>query len=189
MLRPVGPVAVFGASNFPLAFSVAGDTAAALAAGNPVVVKAHPAHPGTPTGSQRCCCGGKVLLFSGGHFFDVAWPFSGSRHRAGAHPATKAVAFTGSTRAGRALSDAAAQRNEPIPVFAEMGSTNPLFVLPGAIDGKADAMAEGLAKSVLLGVGQFCTCPGLVFGVESADFKRFTAKLIDLLERSAPARC
>ncbi len=188
MLRPVGPVAVFGASNFPLAFSVAGgDTAAAWAAGNPVVVKTHPAHPGTSelvagaivkaVQSQGLPEGTFSLLNGASPEVSLAVV---------THPETRAVAFTGSERAGRALFDAAARRPHPIPVYAEMGSTNPLFVLPGAIRGKAQALAENLFKSVTLGVGQFCTSPGLVFGVDSEDFRSFVQKLVECFEQGAP---
>jgi NADP-dependent aldehyde dehydrogenase len=188
MLRPIGPVAVFGASNFPLAFSVAGgDTAAALAAGNPVVVKGHPAHPGTSelvagaiikaVKAQGLPAGTFALLHGTSPEVSLAVV---------RHPQTRAVAFTGSERAGRALFDTAAQRPDPIPVYAEMGSTNPLFVLPSAILGKAAAMAEGLFESVTLGVGQFCTCPGLVFGVESPDLAAFVDGLNGLFKGAAP---
>lgn len=190
MLQPIGPVVVFGASNFPLAFSVAGgDTVSAFAAGNPVVVKAHPAHPGTSelVGSAIARAakakampeGTFSLLHAKGPEISVALV---------THPKSRAVGFTGSERAGRALFDAAARRSDPIPVYAEMGSVNPVFVLPGAVDeSKAEAAAEGLFRSVTLGVGQFCTCPGLVFGVESSAFRAFRNKLIETFENAAPA--
>src|SRR5437763_5314818 len=186
MLRPLGPIAVFGASNFPLAFSVAGgDTASALAAGNPVVVKAHPAHPGTselvgkliqkavkdanfPTGMFS-------LLFDSGVEVGVSLV---------QHPAIKAVAFTGSASGGQALMRLAAERAEPIPCYAEMGSTNPLFILPGAMRERGAQIAQGLQASVTVGSGQFCTKPGLVFipGEQSADFERTLEKNMDALE-------
>jgi len=188
MLRPIGPVAVFGASNFPLAFSVAGgDTAAALAAGNPVVVKGHPAHPGTSELVARAIV--KAVKAKGlpeGTFSLLNGTSPEVSLAVVRHPNTRAVAFTGSEKAGRALFDAAAQRPDPIPVFAEMGSTNPLFVLPSAIQGKAAAMAEGLFKSVTLGVGQFCTCPGLVFGVESDDLASFVDALAGFFKQGKP---
>jgi alpha-ketoglutaric semialdehyde dehydrogenase len=188
MLRPIGPVAVFGASNFPLAFSVAGgDTAAALAAGNPVVVKGHPAHPGTSELVASAIV--KAVKAQGlpeGTFSLLHATSPEVSLAVVRHPQTKAVAFTGSERAGRALFDTAARRPDPIPVYAEMGSTNPLFVLPSAIDGKAPAFAEALFKSVTLGVGQFCTCPGLVFGVESDDLKAFVQKLVEYFEQGMP---
>ena len=167
MLVGIGPVAVFGASNFPLAFSVAGgDTASALAAGCPVVVKAHPAHPGTSELVGEAV--NRAVASQGFH----AGTFSlvhGVRPEVSLslvrHPAIRAVGFTGSLRAGRALFDAAAARPEPIPVFAEMGSVNPVFVLPGALKSPTDDLAKGLAASVTLGAGQFCTNPGVVFGI------------------------
>lgn len=172
MLRPLGPVAVFGASNFPLAFSVAGgDTASALAAGNPVIVKAHSAHPGTSelvgiiinraVEKSGLPAGVFSLLFDSGHEVGAALV---------QHPAIKAVAFTGSFRGGRALMDFAAKREIPIPVYAEMGSTNPVFILPGALAERGEALAKGLHGSFTLGGGQFCTKPGLVFATESPAF-------------------
>jgi NADP-dependent aldehyde dehydrogenase len=162
---PLGPVAVFGASNFPLAFSVAGgDSASALAAGCPVVAKGHPAHPGTSELVARAAQKAvEQLGFPAGTFSLL----QGAGIEVGValvrHPAIKAVGFTGSLRAGRALFDEAARRPEPIPVYAEMGSTNPVFILPGALQQRPDAIAQGLVASVTLGVGQFCTKPGLVF--------------------------
>jgi NADP-dependent aldehyde dehydrogenase len=175
MLRPLGPVAVFCASNFPLAYSVAGgDTASALAAGCPVIVIAHTAHPGTAelVGSAIAAAakdcempeGVFSLLFSDGYEIGQALV---------KHPAIKAVGFTGSRRGGRALMDIAAARPEPIPVYTEMSSVNPTFFLPSAIEKRGEALAAGLHASVTGGVGQFCTKPGLVFlppASESADF-------------------
>ena len=165
MLRPIGPVVVFGASNFPLAFSVAGgDTASALAAGNPVIVKAHPAHPGTSDLAGRaivravakCNLPGGVfaLLFDQGIEVGTALV---------QHQVVQAVAFTGSTGGGQALMRLAAGRPQPIPCYAEMGSTNPLFILRGAMKERAADLAKGLQTSFTLGSGQFCTKPGLVF--------------------------
>jgi len=174
MLRPLGPVAVFGASNFPLAFSVAGgDTASALAAGNPVVVKAHPAHPGTSELVGRIVAaaiqasGLPAGLFS--LLFDAGYEVGSALVQ---HPGIRAVGFTGSFRGGRALMDLAAARPDPIPVYAEMGSTNPVFVLPGALHERGAQLAEGLHGSFTLGGGQFCTKPGVVFlpKVEAAGF-------------------
>jgi 2,5-dioxopentanoate dehydrogenase len=188
MLRPIGPVAVFGASNFPLAFSVAGgDTASAWAAGNPVVVKGHPAHPGTSELVASAIV--KAVQAQGlpeGTFSLLNGASPEVSLAVVKHRETRAVAFTGSERAGRALFDAAARRPDPIPVYAEMGSANPLFVLPGAIHGKAQSLAEGLFKSVTLGVGQFCTCPGLVFGVDGDDFRSFVQKLVECFEQGVP---
>lgn len=165
MLRPVGPVAVFGASNFPLAFSVAGgDTASALAAGCPVVVKGHPAHPGT---SELVAVAVKAAMQEAGLpegiftlLLDAGIAVGEALVR---HPAIKAVGFTGSQGGGKALMRLAAERDEPIPCFAEMGSTNPLFVLPGAMQERGAALAAGLQGSFTMGSGQFCTKPGLVF--------------------------
>src|SRR5580692_508392 len=165
MMRGLGPVAVFGASNFPLAFSVAGgDTAAAFAAGNPVIVKAHHAHPGTSemvgqviARSVRECglpAGVFALLFGAGSEIGAALVD---------HPNIKAVGFTGSLAAGKALMQRAAARPEPIPCFMEMSSVNPLFVLPEALHTRGAQIAAGLFGSFTLGVGQFCTKPGLVF--------------------------
>ncbi len=165
MLRPLGPVAVFGASNFPLAFSVAGgDTASALAAGNPVIVKAHPAHPGTSELAARIIASVVEatglpaaifsLLFDGGHSVGSALV---------QHPGIRAVGFTGSFRGGRALMELAAKRTDPIPVYAEMGSTNPVFILGHALAERGESIANGLHASFTLGGGQFCTKPGIVF--------------------------
>ena len=189
MLIPVGPVAVFAASNFPLAFSVAGgDTASAWAAGCPVVVKAHPAHPATSEMVARAVAKAVEACAMPPGMFSL---LQGVSHELGAalvkHPLTKAVGFTGSLRAGRALFDAAAQRPEPIPVYAEMGSVNPVFILPGALRERAEALAEGLKGSVTMGVGQFCTCPGLAVGLRDEHFARFAGKLGELIESAAPA--
>ena len=188
MLIPIGPVVVFGASNFPLAFSVAGgDTASALAAGCPVVVKAHHAHPGTSemvaravtkaVGEAGMPAGVFSLLYGAGHEVGVGLV---------KHPLTRAVGFTGSLRGGRALFDAAASRPDPIPVYAEMGSVNPVFILPGALRERAEAIAEGLKNSVTLGVGQFCTCPGLAVGLLDENFARFADKLSGLIATAQP---
>ncbi len=188
MLQPIGPVAVFGASNFPLAFSVAGgDTASAFAARNPVIVKAHPAHPGTSelVGSAIARAvkrssmpeGTFSMLHSTGPEISLALA---------SHPKTRAVGFTGSERAGRALFNAAAARPDPIPVYAEMGSVNPVFILPEALKNNARAIADGLFRSVLLGVGQFCTSPGLVFGSDSSSLRTFSEQLIATFEQAQP---
>lgn len=189
MLVPVGPVVVFGSSNFPLAFSVAGgDTASALATGNPVIVKAHSGHPGTSemvaTAVARAvsACGLHPGVFSMLHGAGRVIGLALVRH-----PAARAVGFTGSREAGRALFDAAASRPEPIPVFAEMSSLNPVFVLPGSLRERAAQLAEGLRNSMTLGVGQFCTKPGLVFGVQSAGFDDFQKALAKSIAAVAPA--
>lgn len=187
LLRPLGPVVVFAASNFPLAFSVAGgDTASALASGNPVIVKAHPAHPGTSElvgqmvrqGVRECGLPEGVfsLLFGSGNEIGIALV---------KHPLVRAAAFTGSRRGGRFLMDVAAARPEPIPFYAEMSSTNPIFILPRALHERGEAIASGLHTSFTLGAGQFCTKPGVVFLPHSSDAIPFTAKLKELV--SAPS--
>jgi 2,5-dioxopentanoate dehydrogenase len=184
MLQPIGPVAVFGASNFPLAFSVAGgDTASALAAGNPVIVKAHPAHPGTSelVGNAIARAVRKKSLPSG--TFSLLHGFSPRVSMALVmNEHVKAVAFTGSQRAGRALFDAAAKRPQPIPVFSEMGSVNPVFLLKSALQKNAESTAAGFYRSMTLGVGQFCTCPGLAFGVNGEGVKDFAEYLSKQVE-------
>lgn len=188
MLIPIGPVAVFGASNFPLAFSVAGgDTASALAAGCPVVVKAHPAHPGTSEQVARAIglAAEKTNMPPG-----VFSMLHDTGHKVGTelvkHPLTKAVGFTGSLRGGRALFDVAAQRPDPIPVYAEMGSTNPVFILPGALRERGAALAEGLKTSVTMGVGQFCTNPGLAVAINDENLPGFVGKLGELIADAPP---
>ena len=187
MLRPVGPVVVFGASNFPLAFSVAGgDTASAFAAGCPVIVKAHHAHPGTSelvgtavSDAVRSCElaeGVFSLLYGSGNEVGTALV---------KHPLIKAGGFTGSRAGGRALFDAASSRPEPIPFYAEMSSVNPVVILPGALLERSDQLAAGLHASVTLGAGQFCTNPGLVFLADNEDSEAFVNKLGDLMVSTA----
>ncbi len=188
MLIAIGPVVVFGASNFPLAFSVAGgDTASAMAAGCPVVVKAHPAHPGTSELVARAIVAAAEKTVMPAGVFSM---LHGMGHEVGValvkHPLTKAVGFTGSLRGGRALFDVAAQRPDPIPVYAEMGSTNPVFILPGALKERGAAIAEGLKTSVTMGVGQFCTNPGLAVGLKDETLRAFTTKLGELFANVAP---
>jgi len=175
MLVPIGPVVVFGASNFPLAFSVAGgDTASALASGCPVIVKAHPAHYGTSalvgeaivkaidkTGMPK---GLFSLLFDDGYSIGSALVL---------HPLTKAVTFTGSYHGGMALVKLAQERKQPIPVFAEMGSINPIVLLPEAINSQSEELAKKYAASITLGAGQFCTNPGLMLAISSAGLENF----------------
>lgn len=188
MLIPLGPVAVFGASNFPLAFSVAGgDTASALAAGCPVVHKAHPAHPGTAELVGGAIAAAVAKLGLPGGVFSLV---HGRGHEVGLalarHPAIAAIGFTGSLRGGRALFDAAAARPVPIPVYAEMGSVNPLFFLPRALEARGAELATGFAGSVTLGTGQFCTNPGLFFVVDDDAGRAFVAALGEKLA-AAPA--
>ncbi len=184
----LGPVAVFGASNFPLAFSVAGgDTASALAAGCPVIVKGHPAHAGTSElaglaiqrAIEKCAMPqGTFALLQG----------SGTKLGAAlvTHPGIKAVAFTGSLAGGRALFDLAAARPEPIPVYAEMGSVNPIFVLPEAMQERGESMAADFVASVTLGVGQFCTNPGLLFALQGPNLEKFIQQAKDCLAQTLP---
>jgi len=188
MLRPIGPVVVFGASNFPVAFSAAGgDTAAAIAAGCPVIVKAHSAHPGT-----------SELVAEAIHeaLAECALPHGiysliyGSGSKTGAllvkHPLVKAVTFTGSLRAGRIIMDMAAARPEPIPCFMEMSCSNPFFVLPSAIAENPEALAQSLFASFTLGAGQFCTKPGIVFVESSATGKRFVDAICEHVKAAQP---
>lgn len=188
MLQPVGPIAVFGASNFPLAFSVAGgDTASAFAARNPVIVKAHPAHPGTSELVANAIVRAvKRSSMPEGTFSMLHGKAPEISVALVAHPKARAVGFTGSLRAGRALFNAAAARPDPIPVFAEMGSVNPIFVLPEALKKNGQAITDGLFRSVSLAVGQMCTSPGLVFGLESSGFRKFSDHLTATFERSTP---
>ncbi|HEY9154942.1 MAG TPA: aldehyde dehydrogenase (NADP(+)) [Opitutaceae bacterium] len=188
MLIPIGPVAVFGSSNFPFAYSVAGgDTAAVLATGNTVVVKAHERHPGTSemvaSAIQRAAaaCNLPAGVFSMLHGTGKAVGIPLVKH-----PLLHAVGFTGSHTAGRALMDAAAARPSPIPVFAEMSSLNPVFILPEALRTLSAKIAEGLKNSLTLGGGQFCTKPGLVFGLQSPEFENFQRTLTAELESVAP---
>jgi alpha-ketoglutaric semialdehyde dehydrogenase len=184
----LGPVAVFGASNFPLAFSVAGgDTASAFAAGCPVVVKSHPSHLGTSELVARVIQ--KAVATCGLHE-GVFSLLVGQGNAIGRdlvqHPAIKAVGFTGSRLGGLSLMRIAAERPEPIPVYAEMSSINPIFLFPSALAKNAETLARGFVDSVTLGVGHFCTNPGIVFGIESEDFAHFRrAAAQELSTRSA----
>lgn len=175
MLIPLGPVAVFGASNFPLAFSTAGgDTASALAAGCPVVVKGHEAHPGTSEMVAEAILKAiKICGMPEGTFSLVQGNSKTVGEALVKHPGIKAVGFTGSHAGGKALFDYANARPEPIPVFAEMGSTNPVFILPGALEEKGEEIALGMAGSITMGVGQFCTNPGLSFVQKSEGANKF----------------
>ena len=188
MLVPLGPVAVFGASNFPLAFSVAGgDTASALAAGNTVVVKAHPAHPGTSELAARAILEAAAETGMPDGVFSMVHGRKTDVGRAlVTHPAIQAVGFTGSFRGGKALFDAAVRRPHPIPVFAEMGSANPVFVLPDALATRGEEIAKALGASVTLGCGQFCTNPGLTFVAHADAAEAFVSRLGVLLAE-APA--
>lgn len=183
MQRPIGPVAVFGASNFPLAFSTAGgDTASALAAGCPVVVKGHSAHPGTgeiiaeAVHAAIANCGihpGVFSLIQGGKR-DVGQSLV-------EHPLIKAVGFTGSLAGGRALFDLCARRPEPIPFFGELGSVNPMFFMPAALANRGAAIAAGWAGSLTMGAGQFCTNPGIAVVIDGPDADSFISAATEAL--------
>jgi NADP-dependent aldehyde dehydrogenase len=189
MLRPLGPVAVFCASNFPLAFSVAGgDTASALAGGNPVIVNAHFSHPGTAelcgmairdaAAETRMPEGVFSLLFSGGQEIG---------QRLLAHPGIKACGFTGSRRGGMALLKIAQSRGEPIPFFAEMSSVNPVFVLPHALEERGEQLGAGLHASITLGVGQFCTNPGIALLPRGESGDRLVGVVAEKMQGAQPA--
>ncbi|WP_274963603.1 aldehyde dehydrogenase (NADP(+)) [Thioclava electrotropha] len=182
--RPIGPVAVFGASNFPLAFSTAGgDTASALAAGCPVVVKGHPAHPGTGEIVAEAI---KAAVEKCGMPKGVFSLVQGGSHDVGQglvqHPLIKAVGFTGSLGGGKALYDLCAQRPEPIPFFGELGSVNPMFMLPEAIAARGEDLGVGWAASLMMGAGQFCTNPGIVVVREGSDGESFVNAALAALE-------
>jgi NADP-dependent aldehyde dehydrogenase len=176
---PLGPVVVLGASNFPLAFSTAGgDTASALASGCPVIVKSHPMHSGTGelvanaviTAAQKTGMPNGVFSNLNGKSIDVGTALV-------QHPKVKALGFTGSVKGGRALFNLAAQREEPIPVFAEMGSINPVIIMPKAIEKRSDALSTQYAGSITLGTGQFCTNPGLIIMVDNNHITQFIKDL------------
>ena len=184
----IGPVAVFGASNFPLAFSTAGgDTASALAAGCPVVLKGHPAHPGTAELVGRAIQ--KAVADCGLHEGVFSLLQGPSNELGGALVADrriKAVGFTGSRAGGLALAKLAAARPEPIPVYAEMSAINPVFLFPKALGNRAEALGEAFVGSLTMGAGQFCTNPGVVLAVEGPDLDRFTAKAAETLSAAQP---
>ncbi|NNL80457.1 MAG: aldehyde dehydrogenase (NADP(+)) [Flavobacteriaceae bacterium] len=186
---PLGPVVVFGASNFPLAYSTAGgDTAAALAAGCPVIVKSHPMHAGT--GELVSSAIIKAAIKSNmpdGVFSNLNSSGIEVGIQLVKHPKIKAVGFTGSINGGRALFDLAAQREEPIPVFAEMGSINPVVILPKALEQRGDELAKTYAKSVTLGTGQFCTNPGLILGLKEQSLTDFTNSLAQEIVNIEPS--
>ena len=184
MLVPLGPVAVFGASNFPLAFSVGGgDTASALAAGCPVIVKAHPAHPQTSEMVASAFLKAAAVCQMPEGIFSLV---QGNTNFVGEtlvkHPKIKAVGFTGSYRGGMALFDLAQERLEPIPVFSEMGSTNPVFILPNALKENTEQIASGMVGSISMGAGQFCTSPGLAFVQAGDELIKFNASLAKKME-------
>ncbi|MCX6314009.1 MAG: aldehyde dehydrogenase (NADP(+)) [Sphingobacteriales bacterium] len=189
MLVPLGPVLVFGASNFPFAYSTAGgDTACAFAAGCPVIVKAHPAHPKTSTivaqailtAADSCNMPTGIFAHVYGAGFEVGKALV-------THPYTKAVGFTGSFTGGKQLFDWGNQRKEPIPVFAEMGSINPVFLLPEKLNSSFAEIAQQYAASITLGVGQFCTNPGLIIGIEGEGLQNFIHDLGKSIQKIVPA--
>lgn len=185
---PIGPVVVFGASNFPFAYSTAGgDTASALAAGCPVIVKAHPAHAETSeivaTVIDKAVAAAKLPKAVFTHVHGIAFETGKALVT---HTHTRAVGFTGSYGGGKALFDWANQRKEPIPVFAEMGSINPVFLLPGKLAAAAPELATMLAGSVTLGTGQFCTNPGLILAVEGEGLDTFLRELRTAIGKTTP---
>jgi NADP-dependent aldehyde dehydrogenase len=189
MLVPIGPIVVFGASNFPFAYSTAGgDTASALAAGNPVIVKAHPGHAETSELVYQAIQKAIALcVMPSGVFQHVH-----GEHETGKallqHPVTAGVGFTGSYTGGNALLKYASERVNPIPVFCEMGSVNPVILLPDTVEKNGDRLAAALAESVTLGMGQFCTNPGLLMGLESEALRRFQKTLTGFVQQVTPAK-
>ena len=184
MNKAIGPVVVFGAGNFPLAFSTAGgDTASALAAGCPVIVKSHPMHAGTSEmvasaiveAAKKTGMPEGVFSHLNSNGFEVGRALI-------SHPLIKAVGFTGSYAGGKALYDLASKRKEPIPVFAEMGSVNPVVILPSALKEKRESWAKAYAHSIALGAGQFCTNPGLILALENEYLDDFCSKLAGQLK-------
>jgi NADP-dependent aldehyde dehydrogenase len=189
MLIPLGPVVVFGASNFPLAYSTAGgDTAAALAAGCPVIVKSHPMHSGTgELVASAIIKAAKQTGMPDGVFSNL----NSSGIEVGVllvlHPQVKAVGFTGSIRGGRSLFDLASKRDVPIPVFAEMGSINPVVILPEALNNRSESLAKTYAGSITLGTGQFCTNPGLLLGIKGESLSSFIQNLSEEIIKIEPS--
>ena len=189
MFVPLGPVVVFGASNFPLAYSTAGgDTASALAGGCPVIVKSHPMHAGTGelVGSAIMRAAKKTEM-PDGVFSNLNSSGIEVGQKLVTHPGVKAVGFTGSIQGGRALYELASKRAEPIPVFAEMGSINPVVILPKALKGRGDELAVTYAKSITLGAGQFCTNPGLLLGIKGPSLDHFISTLSKEIVKIEPS--
>ncbi len=176
---PLGPIVVFGASNFPLAYSTAGgDTAAALASGCPVIVKSHPMHTGTgELVASAIIKAAEKTGMPNGVFSNLNSSGIEVGQQLVSHSGVKAVGFTGSIRGGRALLDLAAKREEPIPIFAEMGSVNPVIMLPKSLHNRSENLASTYAGSVTLGSGQFCTNPGLILGIKNEDLTNFINSL------------
>ena len=188
MKIPIGPIIVFGASNFPLAYSTAGgDTASALASGCPVVVKSHPMHAGTgELVASAIIKAAQAIGMPNGVFSNLNSSGIEVGKQLVKHPKVKGVGFTGSIAGGRALFDLAAQREEPIPVFAEMGSINPVVLLPDALKSKSEEWAKTYAGSITLGTGQFCTNPGLLLGMKSKDLDGFVNTLSEEIIKIEP---
>jgi len=189
MFTPIGPVVVFSASNFPLAFSTAGgDTASALAAGNPVIMKAHSSHLGTnELVADAIVAAAKKTNMPDGVFSSVQGSGIMIGQQLVKHSVTKSVAFTGSYAGGKALYDISGQRDEPIPVFAEMGSINPVLILPNKLDSDSKELATTYAGSITVGTGQFCTNPGLLITVESNKTDEFVRALGDSIATMSPS--
>lgn len=189
MLIPLGPVVVFGASNFPLAYSTAGgDTAAALASGCPVLVKSHPMHAGTgELVASAIIKAAKKTGMPNGVFSNLNSSGIEVGQQLVSHPKVKVVGFTGSIKGGRALLDLAAKRAEPIPVFAEMGSINPVVILPKALENRYQEIAKTYAGSMTLGSGQFCTNPGLLLGIKSESLSNFIAEVSEEIIKINPS--
>jgi alpha-ketoglutaric semialdehyde dehydrogenase len=188
MLVPLGPVVVFGASNFPFAYSTAGgDTACALAAGCPVIVKAHPAHAMTSTLVANAIAKAAVSTKMPKGVFAHVY---GANFRIGEylvkHDVVKAVGFTGSYKGGMALFNIANQRSNPIPVFAEMGSTNPVFLMPDKLKSDSNLLADQLTRSITQDMGQFCTNPGIVIAVKGEYLNQYKEKLVSNLKQVIP---
>ncbi len=186
---PLGPVVVFGASNFPLAYSTAGgDTAAALAAGCPVIVKSHPMHAGTGMLIAKAVIdAAEQTEMPNGVFSNLNSSGIEVGEQLAKHPEVKAIGFTGSIRGGRALYDLASRREEPIPVFAEMGSINPVVILPEALQSRNESLAKTYANSITLGTGQFCTNPGLILGIKDENLTKFIINLSEEIIKIDPS--
>ncbi|MDR6370062.1 NADP-dependent aldehyde dehydrogenase [Chryseobacterium bernardetii] len=185
----IGPVVIFGASNFPFAFSTAGgDTASAIGAGCPVIIKAHPAHPQT---SQIMADAIATVVSAFGWPEGIFSHITGTSYEIGAyltqHPDIRAIAFTGSFNGGKALFDIASRRENPVPVFAEMGSINPVFAFQQLLETKAETLAKEYSTSLTLGVGQFCTNPGVLIALRGKPLDRFINTLKDEIQKIAPA--
>jgi len=189
MMMPLGPVVVFGASNFPLAYSTAGgDTASALAAGCPVIVKSHPMHAGTgEIVASAIISAAKKNNMPDGIFSNLNSKDISVGVKLVNHPNVKAVGFTGSLKGGRSIYDLASKRDTPIPVFAEMGSTNPIIIMPAKIKNDYEDLAVKFAKSITVGSGQFCTNPGMIISIKGNELNRFIESLSLELKKIEPS--